>query len=330
MATYSEIVHQLYNLSAQGVQSDDVRFRQLISALEAVREKRKPVESEYHGMKGSVRNPVSSSQFERTLSQIDAVYKYLAVGADVPPDLLLRCGVDCSTVNEKQPEQPSHAAEILHYAEALHVGGTHWTPSLGWVEYNESMEESRTSYTLNAVGNLRSLLEFVMEKGYGEGMESIEALIHSLGMEKFADRFRVHGMIHVDKFLVGLMRLERQLRLLSLQRTLKRALRMVNHFNVEEPSDPNLWQAGAGNAGWSDHLSEFMTRSRECDHTRATLACQAAQMVESRANKKVTPNAVPAQFDATPPQYYQPAPYPQFWQPMTHPHMGMFSPQHEY
>ncbi|CDR95537.1 hypothetical protein BBBOND_0206950 [Babesia bigemina] len=330
MATYSEIVHELYNLSAQGVRADDVRFRQLLSALDSAREKRKPVESEYYGMKGSVRNPVSSSQFERTLNQIDAVYKYLAVGSDVPPDLLLRCGVDCSTVNEKQAEKQSDAADILHYSEALHVGGSHWTPSLGWVEYNESLAETRTSYTLNAVSNLRSLLEFVMEKGSAEGMESVEALIRTLGMERFADRFRSHGMIRVNKFLAGLMRLERQLRLLSLQRTLKRALRMVHHFNVTEPSDPNLWHAATEMHGWGEHLAEFVTRSRECDHMRATLACQAAQMVASRASMKMMPTAVHSQFDAMPPQYYQPAPYAQVWQPVPHPHMGMFPPQHEY
>ncbi|GIX64060.1 helicase family member protein [Babesia caballi] len=279
---YSDIVHGLYNLSAQGVESTDVRFKQLLAALAQAREKRGPLDTEYYGMKGSTRNPVSSAQFERTLDQISVASQYLSVGLEAPDDLLRRCGVDTSAATDDSDKNTaSNYAEIMHYAEALHRDGDRWSPSLGWIEYAEAVSENRLAYTLNAVNNLRSMLEFVMSKGSSEGMDSVEALINKLGMEKHAARFRNNGMLRTNKFLSALLRLERQLRLLILQRNFKRSLRLSRHFFLSEPSKPHLWSVRSGGHDWNEHLNTFFATNRDGERMRAKIARYASQRMEA-------------------------------------------------
>lgn len=281
--TYSGIVEELYNLSAQGVATDDVRFVNMLSRLSLAREKHSSQESGASGTVTTPRNPVNKARLERLMDQIDVLANYLSVGLDPPKGVLSRCGVDVGELEEECHEpKTSHRNEILYYAEVLHRASDYWRSNLGWVEYNEVLSENTVNCQISAINEMMHVLQIAISRGTPDGLHNVEMHIQKFGMENFANKSRVCGMLRIENFMSSLMRLERQLSLLALQRNLKRTLRFAKHLYLWKQPQAADWNAHVAPRDITHKTGDFINIHQEREKIRLRLAQLVYKSMENR------------------------------------------------
>ncbi|UKJ89172.1 hypothetical protein MACJ_002420 [Theileria orientalis] len=182
---YNDIVYSLYKLGNSGVNNQDVRYRQLMSALNTIRSKRGENVAEFTSLTGTGQNPFNSIQFNALLNQIDAYVNYITKALKVPKSLLHKCNpvnlLEGSEGEEEKDEVPkseelnhevtedSHTgpvydeSELMEISDVFHRTNEFWGPGYFWLDYRDNLEQNKLSFFLGAITNVKTMTQYIIQ-----------------------------------------------------------------------------------------------------------------------------------------------------------------------
>ncbi|EKX72317.1 helicase family member protein [Theileria equi strain WA] len=181
---YVDIVCGLRNLISSGSDFQDVRYRQLMHALNNYRTRRGENLQEWVELDGNGQNPFNRQQYECLLTQIDIYVNYLAKGLKVPPDLLSRS-------SNIQTSEDGHigADSGIYASDGIKNGSNYAIRQEPCRNYNSVFSDSTydASYNMEAVLiDVNGTFNYKPEE-FGPGMPNRVA-VKSEGMSQKDDR----------------------------------------------------------------------------------------------------------------------------------------------
>ncbi|UKK01523.2 hypothetical protein MACK_002340 [Theileria orientalis] len=183
---YNDIVYSLYKLANAGVSHQDVRYRQLLSALNTVRSRRAENVAEFTSLTGTGQNPFNSIQFNALLNQIDAYVNYITKALKVPTSLLHKCNpvnlLEASEEEEEEKEevpkreelkhevredlntkQDYDESELMEISDVFHRKNEFWGPGYFWLDYRDNLEQNKLSFFLGAITNVKTMTQYIIQ-----------------------------------------------------------------------------------------------------------------------------------------------------------------------
>ncbi|BAM41494.1 uncharacterized protein TOT_030000756 [Theileria orientalis strain Shintoku] len=144
---YNDIVYSLYKLGNAGVNYQDVRYRQLLTALNTIRSRRGENVAEFTSLTGTGQNPFNSIQFLALLNQIDAYVNYLTKSLKIPKALLYKY----------------YEAELMEISDVFHRKNEFWGPGYFWLDYRDNLEQNKLSFFLGAITNVKTMTQYIIQ-----------------------------------------------------------------------------------------------------------------------------------------------------------------------